>query len=316
MMGSFRRSRPRFMSSPVLSDLTRFHAAPNTLQACNSTIWNSVQSAVMKVFRGGALQPNELYTLNESIRWLLKSEMGSFVTDYLQNRLLTGGLTELLERIFISGGEQLAALAEAWRCFFTETLPTLQAIFYPLQGQELSVRQMTLLAFRDLVLLKLPLEDSLQSAGSVPPAVTHMLLVLQGVRECGAASSSRYRQLERLAAMVVSPYLSDVVAAADLRPSECWGGGGGGLPWFIGDGSQPDICSSLAPLVEHEGEAYLEKVGGMRRHTVANAHSDARLLSGRMSCANEVPDGSGGSPTQPADGDAGHFGSQPNVKDS
>ncbi|XP_037109106.1 proline-rich protein 5-like isoform X2 [Syngnathus acus] len=285
MMGSFRRSRPRFMSSPVLSDLTRFHAAPNTLQACNSTIWN---------------------------RWLLKSEMGSFVTDYLQNRLLTGGLTELLERIFISGGEQLAALAEAWRCFFTETLPTLQAIFYPLQGQELSVRQMTLLAFRDLVLLKLPLEDSLQSAGGVPPAVTHMLLVLQGVRECGAASSSRYRHLERLAAMVVSPYLSDVVpaAAADLHPSECWGDGG--LPWFIGDGSQPDICSSLAPLVEHEGEAYLEKVGGMRRHTVANAHSDARLLSGRMSCANEVPDGAG-SPTRPAD--AGHFGSQPNVKD-
>ncbi|XP_077425258.1 proline-rich protein 5-like isoform X5 [Vanacampus margaritifer] len=179
MMGSFQRSRPRFMSSPVLSDLTRFHAGPNTLHACNSTIWNSVQSAVIKVFRGGALQSNELYTLNENIRWLLKSEMGSFVTDYLQNRLLTAGLTEILERIFVSGGEQLAALAEAWWRFFTETLPTLQAIFYPLQGQELSVRQMALLAFRDLVLLKLPLEEDLQIAADVPPAVTHMLLVLQ-----------------------------------------------------------------------------------------------------------------------------------------
>jgi len=29
----------------------------------------SVQSAVIKVFQGGALQTNELYTLNESIRW-------------------------------------------------------------------------------------------------------------------------------------------------------------------------------------------------------------------------------------------------------
>lgn len=28
----------------------------------------SVQSAVIKVFQGGALQTNELYTLNESIR--------------------------------------------------------------------------------------------------------------------------------------------------------------------------------------------------------------------------------------------------------
>ncbi|XP_019729490.1 proline-rich protein 5-like isoform X2 [Hippocampus comes] len=298
MMGSLRRSRPRFMSSPVLSDLTRINAGPNTLHTCNSTIWNcssscvlSVQSAVMKVFRGGALQPNELYTLNENIRWLLKSEMGSFVTDYLQNRLLTGGLTELLERIFVSGGEQLAAVSETWRRFFTETLPTLQAIFYPLQGQELSVRQMALLAFRDLVLLKLPLEDSLQSAESVPPTITHMLLVLQGVRESGAESSSRYRHLEHLTAMVVSPYLSDLVTV-ELQPSECCGSG---LPWLLGDGSYTDVCSSLAPLVEHDGEAYLEKAGGMRRHTVANAHSDARLLTGRMRCSMAV-----GGPAAPA----------------
>ncbi|XP_061631092.1 uncharacterized protein LOC133478710 isoform X2 [Phyllopteryx taeniolatus] len=133
-MGSFRRSRPRFMSSPVLSDLSRFHARTDTPPACASAIWNSIQSAVMKIFRGGALQPNELYTLNENIRWLLKSEMGSFVTDYFQNRLLSGGLTELARRIFISGGERLAAVAEAWRRFFTETLPTLQAIFYPIQA--------------------------------------------------------------------------------------------------------------------------------------------------------------------------------------
>lgn len=47
------------------------------------------------------------------------------------------------------------------------------------QGQELTVRQMALLAFRDLVLLKLHLEESLGSAACVPPPVTQMLLVLQ-----------------------------------------------------------------------------------------------------------------------------------------
>lgn len=47
------------------------------------------------------------------------------------------------------------------------------------QGQELTVRQMALVAFRDLVLLKLHLEDTLGTASSVPPAVTQMLLVLQ-----------------------------------------------------------------------------------------------------------------------------------------
>lgn len=53
--------------------------------------------------------------------------------------------------------------------------------------------------------------------------------------------------------------------------------------------SQPEITitqhhtssesSSLAPLVEQEGEAYLEKSGGVRRHTVANVNSDVQLLS-------------------------------------
>ncbi|KAK7814976.1 hypothetical protein U0070_024319 [Myodes glareolus] len=48
----------------------------------------------------------------------------------------------------------IEVLAEVWDHFFTETLPTLQAIFYPVQGQELTIRQISLLGFRDLVLLK------------------------------------------------------------------------------------------------------------------------------------------------------------------
>lgn len=63
--------------------------------------------------------------------------------------------------------------------------------------------------------------------------------------------------------------------------------------------SQPEITvtqhhywsesSSLAPLVEQEGEAYLEKTGGVRRHTVAYVHSDVQLLSaaGRMHAGME-----------------------------
>lgn len=36
---------------------------------------------------------------------------------------------------------------------------------------------------------------------------------------------------------------------------------------------------ALTPLTEQEGEAYLEKCGSVRRHTVANAHSDIQLLA-------------------------------------
>ncbi|XP_045894374.1 proline-rich protein 5-like isoform X1 [Micropterus dolomieu] len=305
-MGSFRRPRPRFMSSPVLSDLARFHASSPSLQLSNTSVWNSVQSAVIKVFQGGALQTNELFTLNESIRWLLKTEMGSFITDYFQNQLLTRGLSEVLDQVLLHSGEmgddQLVALADMWSRFFTEILPTLQAIFYPVQGQELTVRQMALVAFRDLVLLKLHLEETLGTAASVPPPVTQMLLVLQGIHEPGGPSLEYY-QLERLVEIVVSPYLSNVLEnrnqprfeSRHLRPSGS----------FHGDRPQPEITvtqhhnssdsSSLAPLVEQEGEAYLEKSGGVRRHTVANAHSDVRLLSasGRMHAGTKKDNGVG-----------------------
>ncbi|KAM7415246.1 hypothetical protein PAMA_019865 [Pampus argenteus] len=303
MMGSFRRPRPRFMSSPVLSDLARFHASSPSLQISNTSVWNSVQSAVIKVFQGGALQTNELYTLNESIRWLLKTEMGSFITEYFQNQLLTRGLSEVLDQILLhsgeTGDEQLAALSDMWSRFFTETLPTLQAIFYPVQGQELTVRQMALLGFRDLVLLKLHLEEALGTAASVPPPVTQMLLVLQGIHE-SSGHSLQYHQLERLVEIVVSPYLSNrnqlILETRRLRSS--------GL--LLGNQSQPEITitqhhnssdsSSLAPLVEQEGEAYLEKCGGVRRHTVANAHSDVRLLSAssRMHTGTDKDSGVGG----------------------
>lgn len=43
--------------------------------------------------------------------------------------------------------------------------------------------------------------------------------------------------------------------------------------------SRPLNEMTLTPLTEQEGEAYLEKCGSVRRHTVANAHSDIQLLA-------------------------------------
>ena len=55
----------------------------------------------------------------------------------------------------------------------------------------------------------------------------------------------------------------------------------GGAPGFQGGGAAhaPPDSSSLPPLLEQEGEAYLERAGGQRRHTVANAHSDLQLFN-------------------------------------
>ncbi|KAF7251702.1 Proline-rich protein 5-like [Varanus komodoensis] len=287
-MGSFRRPRPRFMSSPVLSDLPRFLAARQSLQLSSNSAWNSVQTAVINVFKGGGLQSNELYTLNENVRRLLKSELGSFITDYFQNQLLVKGLLFVEEKVKLSEGEnRIHVLSEIWDHFFTETLPTLQAIFYPVQGQELTIRQIALLGFRDLVLLRVKLDEILpQFQSSIPPSIVQMLLILQGVHE-PTGPSKAFMQLEELVKLVVSPYLG-------LCEEHCFPGSTCALerrysrprsrPNGLSFASHPVATrqvseTALTPLTEQEGEAYLEKCGSIRRHTVANAHSDIQLLA-------------------------------------
>ncbi|XP_053142258.1 proline-rich protein 5-like isoform X3 [Hemicordylus capensis] len=207
-MGSFRRPRPRFMSSPVLTDLPRFLATRQSLQLNSNSAWNSVQTAVINVFKGGGLQNNELYTLNENVRRLLKSELGSFITDYFQNQLLAKGLLFIEEKVKLCEEEnRIHALSEIWDHFFTETLPTLQAIFYPVQGQELTIRQIALLGFRDLILLRVKLGEILPRVQTkIPPSIVQMLLILQGVHE-PTGPSKAFMQLEELVKQVVSPYL-------------------------------------------------------------------------------------------------------------
>ncbi|NXV22690.1 PRR5L protein, partial [Cepphus grylle] len=295
-MGSFRRPRPRFMSSPVLSDLPRFQAARQALQLSSNSAWNSVQTAVINVFKGGGLQTDELYTLNENIRRLLKSELGSFITDYFQNQLLVKGLLFIEEKVKLCEGkyrkkpilgDRIDVLAEIWDHYFTETLPTLQAIFYPVQGQELTIRQIALLGFRDLVLLKVKLEEILPLVRTkLPASIVQMLLILQSVHE-PTGPSEGYLQLEELVKQVVSPYLglcedhsfSGSTCLLERRYSRSRPKTGVlNYSSHVTTSRQPSEMA-LTPLTEQEGEAYLEKCGSIRRHTVANAHSDIQLLA-------------------------------------
>ncbi|XP_050003026.1 proline-rich protein 5-like isoform X1 [Alexandromys fortis] len=288
-MGSFRSPRPRFMSSPVLSELPRFQAAQQALQLSSNSAWNSVQTAVINVFKGGGLQSNELYALNENIRRLLKSELGSFISDYFQNQLLAKGLSFVEEKIKQCEGDSLIeVLAEVWDHFFTETLPTLQAIFYPVQGQELTIRQISLLGFRDLVLLKVKLGDSLLLAQSkLPSSVIQMLLILQSVHE-PTGPSEGYLQLEELVKQVVSPFLGISGDRSCAGPTYSLARRHSRVRPKVTVLNYASLMTSvgrplnemaLTPLTEQEGEAYLEKCGSVRRHTVANAHSDIQLLA-------------------------------------
>ncbi|XP_057180025.1 proline-rich protein 5 isoform X2 [Triplophysa rosa] len=202
----------KLMSSVSVSDLSRSVALDNQNnqqhRAGTNATWNRIHNAVIAVFQRRNLAENELYTLNEGVRQLLKTELGSFFTEYLQNQLLTKGMVILRDKIrFYEGQKLLDCLAETWDFFFCDVLSTLQAVFYPVQGKDPSVRQLALLHFRNIITLNIKLEDALmRPRARIPPSIVQMLLILQGVHECKGVSSD-YLKLESLVQKVVSPYL-------------------------------------------------------------------------------------------------------------
>ncbi|XP_030210798.1 proline-rich protein 5 isoform X1 [Gadus morhua] len=224
--GSFRRSLQSRLrqgsSSSSLTDLSqgggggvgeKGGGAPDDKgtqqrRAGANATWNSIHNAVIAVFQKKELGENELYTLNEGVRQLLKTELGSFFTEYLQNQLMTKGMVILRDKIrFYEGQKLLDSLAETWDFFFCDVLSMLQAIFYPVQGKEPSVRQLALIHFRNVITLNLKLDEALgRPRARVPPSITQMLLILQGVHEAGGVTDS-YLGLEALIQKAVSPYL-------------------------------------------------------------------------------------------------------------
>uniref|UniRef100_A0A8C3QKL0 Proline rich 5 like n=1 Tax=Cyanoderma ruficeps TaxID=181631 RepID=A0A8C3QKL0_9PASS len=284
-MGSFRRPRPRFMSSPVLSDLPRFQAARQAMQLSSNSAWNSVQTAVINVFKGGGLQNNELYTLNENIRtsslrkacclWRRRSSCVKVRIALMS--CLKSGIT-ILQRLFLHSRQY--STQSSWHFLKEKGLLRRQTLtfllclflFFPccrcLKGQELTIRQIALLGFRDLVLLKVKLEEILPLVQTrVPASIVQMLLILQSVHE-PTGPTEGYLQLEELVKQVVSPFLG-----------LCEDHSSSGSTCLLERRYSRSRPKALTPLTEQEGEAYLEKCGSIRRHTVANAHSDIQLLA-------------------------------------
>ncbi|XP_008592920.1 PREDICTED: proline-rich protein 5-like isoform X2 [Galeopterus variegatus] len=114
-----------------------------------------------------------------------------------------------------------------------------------------------------------------------------MLLILQSVHE-PTGPSEGYLQLEELVKQVVSPFLgisgdrgfsgpTYTLARrhSRVRPKMTLQNYASPMTTV----SRPLNEMALTPLTEQEGEAYLEKCGSIRRHTVANAHSDIHLLA-------------------------------------
>ncbi|KAM9854609.1 proline-rich protein 5a [Aulostomus maculatus] len=278
--------RLKLMSSPSLSELGKSEKSSpedrgeKQKRAGANATWNSIHNAVIAVFQRKGLADNELYGLNEGVRHLLKTELGSFFTEYLQNQLLTKGMVILRDKIrFYEGQKLLDSLAETWDFFFCDVLSMLQAIFHPVQGKEPSVRQLALLHFRNTIVLSVKLEDALsRPRARVPPSVTQMLLILQGVHEPRGVNED-YLRLESLVQKVVSPYLgTHGLYSGDEAEDHCcvlekrlqWG-------WSksadqlsknpVVRSKSYNIPLLLTPVAEYDPDASSVGSGGIRRHS-------------------------------------------------
>ncbi|CAL9695253.1 unnamed protein product [Knipowitschia caucasica] len=278
--------RLKLMSSPSLSELGKCEKGSpeergeKQKKAGANATWNSIHNAVIAVFQKKGLADNELYALNEGVRHLLKTELGSFFTEYLQNQLLTKGMVILRDKIrFYEGQKLLDSLAETWDFFFCDVLSMLQAIFHPVQGKEPSVRQLALLHFRNTIVLSVKLEEALsRPRARVPPSVTQMLLILQGVHD-SRGISEEYLRLESLVQMVVSPFLgTHGLHSGDGVEANCcvlekrlpWG-----LAKSVDQLSKNPVVRSksynipllLTPVAEYDPDASSVGSGGIRRHS-------------------------------------------------
>ncbi|KAJ8386930.1 hypothetical protein AAFF_G00165270 [Aldrovandia affinis] len=286
--------RLKLMSSPSLSELGKSEKTASEergtqqRRAGANATWNSIHNAVISVFQRKGLADNELYSLNEGVRQLLKTELGSFFTEYLQNQLLTKGMVILRDKIrFYEGQKLLDSLAETWDFFFCDVLTMLQAIFYPVQGKEPSVRQLALLHFRNIITLNIKLEDALsRPRARVPPSIIQMLLILQGVHESKGVSDD-YLKLESLIQKVVSPYLGthglfsddgtvmQCSCVLEKRHLRRWPKPGEPLAKNPVVRSKSYNIPMLTPVVEYDTEVGSVGSVGIRRHSACEMTSCA-----------------------------------------
>lgn len=169
--------------------------------------WNSLVKSILYLFNKKKLFKVELDVLHEKVRNVMNSKIGSNIVEHYKDFMLKKGMIVLREAIKERrGNDLLEKLADVWTQFYTNILPTLLAIFYPIHGQGINLRSITLVGFRDMVLLKTKISDALKPNLSVSNEIKQMFLVLASVHD-SVPPNENYMQLENLLTVVIRPYL-------------------------------------------------------------------------------------------------------------
>ncbi|RDD45850.1 Proline-rich protein 5-like [Trichoplax sp. H2] len=199
-----RQSRP-------LSTATAPFRLPPTNQGLSfegNREWRSIVASITTLFQKRSSSYISFDQVLEKVRLILNSETGNLLYDYYQDHLLKKGMIILREEVKdLTGDELLKKLVILWNQFFVDILPALQILFHPIQTRHLSIRQVALVSFRDILLLKTKIEETiLLEIATITPSIQQMLLVLLSVHD-KSPPNEEYIRLEKMAAKVVKPYM-------------------------------------------------------------------------------------------------------------
>jgi len=174
--------------------------------------WKSLLNSITHLFTNKKLQRLELDVLNEKVRNVRDSDIGAFILDSYKESILKKGMIVLREQILFKekkGGNLLEPLGVIWHEFYSNILPTLQAIFYPIHAY-INFRTINLIGFRDMVLLKTKIDEMLEPGQKVSKSIKQMLLILSSVHEINPHTrlpSENCIKVQELTARVVRPFL-------------------------------------------------------------------------------------------------------------
>lgn len=144
----------------------------------SSADWQDVVNQVTSLFQTKKMTMKLQELINKVKN--AKSDFGNAIIDRYQESILMKGMIILREEVREKSGEYLDKLATCWTAFFCNILPTLQAVFLSLpQANGLSIREISLVYFRDIVVLKTKLDEVIAAGQEIPPRIIQMLLVLQ-----------------------------------------------------------------------------------------------------------------------------------------
>ncbi|XP_067947181.1 proline-rich protein 5-like [Watersipora subatra] len=222
----FKLASPRGQIEDSLTGLKEPNANARYISKLPSLYTNEplskVQKGIIALFQKKPLDET-LINLNVRVRALLKQDVGDFIVPYYEERILKKGMFILKEEIKHDEGENLLIeLTEMWNYFYTELLPAVQVILYGVKPyRNLTIRERTLISFRDELLLKTEIRGSIllisrskqQKANlqddwidsRVVAAIEQMFLVLLSV---STPAHKQYYELETLAAQVISPLMT------------------------------------------------------------------------------------------------------------